>query len=124
MTKYYVDGSGWNGKESKFCVVQRDEYNQFNYHNYIAKLEFQLTNNEAEYYALIFALLRARPNDEIYMDSQLIINQVTGNWKINYEHLRRLREVAKKIMPENVKLIWVPREKNNAGVILEYESMG
>ena len=49
------------------------------------------TNNEAEYESLLAALEFCRENKidyiDIYMDSKLVVNQVKGLWKINYDHL-------------------------------------
>ena len=56
------------------------------------------TNNVAEYRALIEAVRAAaslRPESaEILGDSQLIIEQVKGNWKVKQEGLRPLRAEA------------------------------
>lgn len=52
------------------------------------------TNNEAEYRALIRGLDLAnqhtRAKVEVYMDSQLVINQMNGAWKIKESRLARL----------------------------------
>lgn len=119
MTKFYIDGSGWNGHISKACVVQRDEYDTFNLYNFIVIYEFKLTNNEAEYYALIEALKLAKSGDEIFTDSELVVKQLSGEYKINYEHLQRLANIVKKLLPPHIKLTYVPREKNYAGKILD-----
>lgn len=119
MNKYYVDGSGWNGEESKACVVLRDQYNQFNKSVKICIYKFELTNNEAEYYALIEALKYAIRGDEIYTDSQLVVHQVSGQWKINFPHLRNLVNIVHKLQREGVKILWIPRNYNYAGKVLE-----
>lgn len=53
------------------------------------------TNNEAEYRALIVALEESMSMglDEIiiYMDSNLVVNQVCDKWKINFPHLQKLK---------------------------------
>lgn len=52
------------------------------------------TNNYAEYQGLIklqeFLLAHALPRVLIFCDSQLIVNQTNGNWKINEENLKPL----------------------------------
>ena len=58
------------------------------------------TNNVAEYRAVLLGIELARElgADELELvgDSQLIVEQVRGNWKIKQEHLRELRaEVMK-----------------------------
>ena len=58
------------------------------------------TNNVAEYYALIAALDYAAANGikrlRVYSDSQLIVNQIKGLYKVKHPDLRPLHERAKK----------------------------
>ncbi len=58
------------------------------------------TNNRAEYTALIRGLELAakysRGRMECVMDSQLVVNQMSGRWRIRDAELRRLHEEAKK----------------------------
>ncbi|QYZ78867.1 ribonuclease HI family protein [Methanofollis formosanus] len=54
------------------------------------------TNNTAEYMAVINALREARswtdgPVD-LYSDSELVVRQLRGEYRVNKEHLRALRE--------------------------------
>ena len=59
----------------------------------------ETTNNEAEYRALITALHLAKEFTQgtvhICMDSELVIRQVTGQYKIKLPHLRLLYEKVK-----------------------------
>jgi len=52
------------------------------------------TNNRAEYFAVIRSLQRAKELGpgcvHVHSDSQLLVNQVLGNWKVKDEELRRL----------------------------------
>jgi len=54
------------------------------------------TNNGAEYTAVLRGLTYCAKqnfdNITLHTDSKLIVNQIQGGWKINYEHLRILRE--------------------------------
>lgn len=75
------------------------------------------TNNEAEYMALITLLEEVKRRDikeaKLYGDSQLVINQVSGKWRINHLHLYDLCEqVLRLIQGMRVTLIWIPREEN------------
>ena len=72
------------------------------------------TNNEAEYEAVICALLVCSiadlPNPILYSDSLLVINQVTGKWKCNTEALRPLLKTIHEIQKEyKFRLVKVPR---------------
>jgi ribonuclease HI len=76
------------------------------------------TNNEAEYKALIAVARRLSemgvPSALIQGDSQLVVNQVNGLWRINHSHLYQLCQKAQEALnsiPE-WSLNWIPREKN------------
>ena len=62
----------------------------------------EATNNVAEYLALIFALvelLSLRPGPfSIYMDSQLIVNQVEGRYRIKNKALYPLNALARRLL--------------------------
>ena len=66
------------------------------------------TNNEAEYTAIIkgleYCISKEYKNVRLYSDSKLVINQIQGNWKINYDHLRVLAEKVRELM-ENFDII-------------------
>lgn len=80
------------------------------------------TNNEAEYEAVLAALQYLRlVNKEkedciIYTDSQLVHGQLTRHWKCNFEHLRKRRDAAKRLLndlPFKLTLKWVHRFDND-----------
>jgi ribonuclease HI len=76
------------------------------------------TNNVAEYYALIAALDYAVANGikrlRVQSDSQLIVNQMKGLYKVKHPDLRPLHERAKKMAAglEAFAIQYVPREQN------------
>jgi len=84
----------------------------------------QKTNNEAEYLALIFALKKAKlllgkekikkALIEIKSDSQLLIKQINGQYKIKEPGIQKLFiEVWNlKIDFPNLKFVLIPREEN------------
>jgi ribonuclease HI len=77
------------------------------------------TNNVAEYYALIAALDYAVANGikrlRVQSDSQLIVNQIKGLYKVKHPDLRPLHESAKKLAAglEAFAIQYVPREQNH-----------
>jgi ribonuclease HI len=87
------------------------------------------TNNIAEYYGLIFLfrhlgdLDRQGAQSGAYLvcgDSQLVIRQMTGRYKVHKDHLRALNSEARELAAHlNVKFREVPRDKNKAGFLLE-----
>ena len=76
------------------------------------------TNNVAEYYALIAALDYAAANGikrlRVHSDSQLIVNQIKGLFKVKHPDLRPLHERAKKQAAglEAFTIQYIPREQN------------
>jgi ribonuclease HI len=66
-----------------------------------------ITNNQAEYLTLIASLERlqkilgdraSRATLDIRGDSQLVINQLLGRWKVNHPELRPLHEQARSLL--------------------------
>jgi probable phosphoglycerate mutase len=76
------------------------------------------TNNVAEYVALIAGLQAAfdlDPNAEIdvRMDSKLVIEQMSGRWKIKHPDMLELgRQVQDLVRAKHVNFTWIPREHN------------
>ncbi len=76
------------------------------------------TNNVAEYKAVIMALkyVKERFKDANFIlqsDSQLVVKQLSGEYKVKAKDLLPLFNEAKKLVSElSVKVIWVPREEN------------
>jgi ribonuclease HI len=73
------------------------------------------TNNQAEYEALILALEHAstRGSREVtcYLDSELVVKQLNGEYEIKKPELRTLwrKVIALKIRFKKTNVIWVPR---------------
>jgi len=76
------------------------------------------TSNEAEYHALIRGLEVASKEGcakvEARGDSQLIVNQVKGDYDTKKEHLRELRNRVQELVEEfeTFEIEWVDREEN------------
>jgi probable phosphoglycerate mutase len=76
------------------------------------------TNNVAEYSALIFALEAAFEIDPesqvlVRMDSKLVVEQMSGRWKIKHPDMLSLgARVQKLIAGKSVEFVWIPREQN------------
>ena len=78
------------------------------------------TNNVAEYMALVKALQWLLENNlgsskvEVKSDSKLIVNQLTGDYKVK---ARRIVSLYKQVLLlkskfQDIQIKWVPREKN------------
>lgn len=78
------------------------------------------TNNEAEYYGALKALEMIEPKGRVYTDSKLVEGQVMHNWKVKAFHLRSLVQGCKSLVKrKNIELIWIRRNKNLAGLVIE-----
>ena len=87
--------------------------------NEIKKYIGEGTNNFAEYTALITALEYAaelgHKNIQCYLDSELVVKQLNGQYKIREPNLK---ELASKVLAltnkfQSIKFTHVPREKNH-----------
>lgn len=92
------------------------------------------SNNVAEYSGLVAGLTAAAelatgPHVVARMDSKLVVEQMSGRWKIKHEDMRRLaleaRELVRRIADAggSVQFEWVPREQNKAADALSNDAM-
>lgn len=94
----------------------------------IEKITTGLTNNQLEYMSLVKAARYAVKKYGIRSafifcgDSELIIKQMNGVYTVRKSHLRVLRGKiyeALKHVEGTINYVWVPRQHNMAGVVLE-----
>lgn len=87
------------------------------------------TNNVAEYTGLlrgleIIAELDASATVEARLDSKLVVEQMSGRWKIKHPDMRDLAIRARNTFsPTQVEYTWVPREQNKLADALVNESL-
>ncbi|MCM2579336.1 bifunctional RNase H/acid phosphatase [Streptomyces meridianus] len=87
------------------------------------------TNNVAEYRGLIAGLRAAHALDpqasvRVRMDSKLVVEQMSGRWKIKHPDMRPLAAEAKSVFaPGRVTYEWIPRERNKHADRLANEAM-
>jgi len=120
--KMFCDaGSRNNNNEAAIGVIVYDKNDniEFTHSEYIGSA----TCNVAEYVALYtgIKLLQERNIKEvnIYMDSDLVVHQVNGNWKCINPNMVKLCSKVKSLL-NNMKwnLTWIPREQNKEADIL------
>lgn len=76
------------------------------------------THNEAEYQALIEGLKLAREHGiqqiRVYMDSEIVVDQVNGVSAVRQAHLIKLHAEARRLagLFKSFRISWVPREMN------------
>ncbi|WP_328831770.1 bifunctional RNase H/acid phosphatase [Streptomyces sp. NBC_00252] len=87
------------------------------------------TNNVAEYRGLVAGLRTAHALDpaasvHVRMDSKLVVEQMSGRWKIKHPDMKPLAAEASTIFPpDRVTYEWIPREKNKHADRLANEAM-
>jgi ribonuclease H / adenosylcobalamin/alpha-ribazole phosphatase len=88
------------------------------------------TNNVAEYNGLIAGLRAAaeidpRADIEVRMDSKLVVEQMSGRWKVKHPDMKPLALTAAEAARSfpRVSYTWVPREKNKDADRLANEAM-
>ncbi|MFJ4637033.1 bifunctional RNase H/acid phosphatase [Streptomyces hygroscopicus] len=87
------------------------------------------TNNVAEYKGLVAGLRAAYALDpeaevRVRMDSKLVIEQMSGRWKIKHPDMRPLATEAKAVFPVGrMSYEWIPRERNKHADRLANEAM-
>ena len=87
------------------------------------------TNNVAEYRGLIAGLHAAHELDptariDVRMDSKLVVEQMSGRWKIKHPDMQPLAAEAKQIFPRGqVHYQWIPRNENKHADRLANEAM-
>ena len=111
----YVDGSG--GPNSGFGFFVKETGESF------YKKEANITNNQAEYMAIILVLKKFIDfKDEIiiYSDSKNTVSQLNHEYAINSPELRALAMESWNLIGKysNIKIKWIPRKENLAGKML------
>ncbi|MEU9094330.1 bifunctional RNase H/acid phosphatase [Streptomyces sp. NPDC087901] len=93
------------------------------------------TNNVAEYKGLIAGLRAAKalvpdasadggPRVHVRMDSKLVVEQMSGRWKIKHPDMKPLAAEAARVLPASaVTYEWIPREQNKHADRLANEAM-
>jgi broad specificity phosphatase PhoE/ribonuclease HI len=92
------------------------------------------SNNVAEYSGLIAGLKAAFDIDpgaqvRVHLDSKLLVEQMTGRWRIKAPDLRPLAQLARDVADEviaaggSVSYTWVPRAENSAADALANAAM-
>jgi len=111
----YVDGSG--GENGGYGYFVKETGESF----YEKKPD--ITNNQAEYLAIIAALKKfSNSNNQIkiFSDSKNTVSQLNHEFAINNEKLRDLAREAWEIIGKipNLTISWIPRKENLAGKML------
>ncbi|MBR8830494.1 MAG: Bifunctional protein [Chroococcopsis gigantea SAG 12.99] len=114
-TLYFDGGSRGNpGKAAGAAVLTMPDGNSYTITCFLPSA----TCNQAEYTGLIIGLEKAKElgvtSLDVKGDSQLVINQMKGQWKIKSENIETLAAKAKGLLKgfSKVNLQWVARAEN------------
>lgn len=111
--KVYCDGA-----EDHYCYV-------FDGDDPVVESHDGSSHNVGEYLAVIEALVVAHDRKlktvDVYTDSKLVVEQVNCRWKVKQAHLLPYRDVARDLLLklDGSRLIWVGRDDNIAGRVLQ-----
>jgi ribonuclease HI len=117
LFELFVDGASRNnpGKAGVGIYIRKDK-------EPIEKLGFYIgikTNNQAEYLALLLGILylkkHIRPNDMVLIvsDSELMVKQLKGEYRVKNQDLLQLYVIAQKMLASlHYKVIHVLRDEN------------
>ena len=83
----------------------------------MVRLDFPTTNNEAKYKVLVAGLDLAKAAGAarvvLYCDSQVVTNQVNGDYECRDERMKKyLDQVRRRVDELNAKIIQIPRGEN------------
>ena len=113
----YIDGASRNnpGEAGAGIFIKKDG-------EVVGKEGFHLgikTNNQAEYYALLLGLfllqMYIKPGDSIRIasDSQLLVRQIEGKYKVKHDGLKPLHDLAQKFIAQMpIEIMHVMRTDN------------
>ncbi len=113
----HTDGAArGNPGPAAIGAVIRDEQDKI-----IARISHRIgfaTNNHAEYTAIIIALEKAAglgaKQVNLYSDSELVVRQLTGRYRVKKESLKPLYQQVKQLQAslEGFNITYIPREQN------------
>jgi len=96
IPKAHIKGRSGRGKAACAVLIIDEKGNEHEFSQYLG----EMTAPEAEFRGLIFALDQAaavvRWDIEVWMDSELVIKWMTGEYRMKKEHIRPLFDKAKK----------------------------
>ncbi len=131
MSRYVVEadgGSRGNPGPAAYGTVVKD-HDSGTVLREIAEHIGTASNNVAEYRGLIAGLEAVRELDpagivEARLDSKLVVEQMSGRWKIKHPDMRDLALRARdSFPPSQVTYVWVPRERNKHADRLANEAL-
>ena len=114
--KLFTDGAArGNPGQAGLGIILFEDGKLIDFEN---KYIFHLTNNQAEYQALILGLKLAKKNfiKELtcFLDSELAVKQLNGEYKVKNSEIKKLKEIVDNeiLNFEKVEFVHIPRKDN------------
>lgn len=124
----FTDGaSRGNPGEAGIGVVIKDEGGKVI--KRIARYLGRATNNQAEYTALLDGLKAAKELGaeglQVYADSELLVKQIRGEYKVKNPELQKMNLIARSLIEKFPAFVitYIPREKNSMADSLANEAI-
>ena len=120
-TSIFIDGASDSNANGGIGVVLRPIEGE---EILISRGIGKATNNEAEYSSLITAIEESLKNNfnniEINSDSELLVKQVNGKYKVRAANLKPFYDLVMKSIKklDSFSISWVPREENSLADVL------
>lgn len=119
----YLLQHGGNVLSENEAYIDGSSNGYFGYYwknRYFIQKEQPLTNNQAEWMALLTLIIDLPVGWEgtVYTDSLLVANQFTGKYSIKHPELQRLANLCKSLIASKgikMEVKWIPREQNTCG---------
>lgn len=109
--KIFVDGSGYNGINSAYCVIVN--YGEILSKKFTKVFDEKIYVPEIEYIAIIAGLELAKKDSIIYSDREDVVDGLNLKRKpLNFELFKKARELMEE---KNIIIVHISREKNVAG---------
>ncbi len=128
LLNIYCDGGiGDDGRGSGLGVIIRDADNEII--GLVKRGMSPLTNNEAEYAALVLGLQtvqRYRPRSlRVYMDSEVVVGQMTGRFAVHSATLKQWHSQVCRLSRafKEITYNYIPREQNRLADALANEAL-
>ena len=112
----YVDGSSSPENSGAGILLVGPDKEEF---KYSIKFRFPLTNNAAEYEALLVGLQLAKriraEKVRVFADSQLVVRQVLGEYEVKDPSLKAYNRLVKQLWQKfsQIQITQIPREENS-----------
>ena len=114
LTIYSDGGSRGNPGHSAYAIVVTENGHIIHEHSESLGIN---TNNYAEYRGLIAGIVKAlelKADDvEFVMDSELVINQMNGKYKVKSDNIRELHDDAKALSSQIPKVTFTHVRRSN-----------